>query len=187
MDTSSKGKLNGIDTDALKQVMGEVSKDPTKGIVKFNVTTSWKGTTRSETKVESYEIGGKVVKRNFTITIDEPEELLGENTAANPQELLMAAFNACVMNTYVIASAMKGVKLDKVEMETGGELDLRGFLGIDKSIKPGYDEIRYKVHLKGDGTKEKYEEVHKTVMATSPNYWNLSNPIKIISDVIIEE
>jgi uncharacterized OsmC-like protein len=186
MEASSKKKLNGIDTDALKQVMAEVSKDPAKGKLKFQVATSWKGTTRSETRVESYEIGGKEVKRKFTIIIDEPEELLGENTAANPQEFLMAAFNACVMNTYVIAAAMKGVKLDKVEMETGGELDLRGFLGIGKAIKPGYDEIRYKIHLKGNGTRETYEEIHKTVMATSPNYWTLSNPIKINSDLIIE-
>jgi uncharacterized OsmC-like protein len=186
METSSKKKLNGIDTDALKQVMAEVSKDPTKGIVKFQVATSWRGTTKSETRVESYEIGGKKVKRKFTITIDEPEELLGENTAANPQEFLMAAFNACVMNTYVIAAAMKGIKLDRVEMETGGELDLRGFLGIDKAVKPGYDKIQYKIHLKGNGTKEAYDEIHKTVMATSPNYWNLSNPIKIIADLIIE-
>ena len=186
METSSKKRLNGIDTDALKQVMAEVSKDPTKGKVKFQVTTSWRGSTKSETRVESYEIGGKEVKRNFTITIDEPEELLGENTAANPQEFLMAAFNSCVMNTYVIAAAMKGIKLDRVEMETGGELDLRGFLGIDKAIKPGYDKIRYKIHLKGNGTREIYEEIHKTVMATSPNYWNLSKPIEIIADLIIE-
>ena len=68
---------------------------------------------------------------------DEPLELLGENTALNPQEARMAEFNACVMNTYVISAAMKGIKLDKVELETEGELDLRGFLGLDKSVKPG--------------------------------------------------
>ncbi|MCF6147112.1 MAG: OsmC family protein [Candidatus Kuenenia sp.] len=186
MELNPKVKLNGIDTDALKQVMEEVSKYPAKGKVKFQVLTSWKGTTRTETRVESYKIGGQKIKRNFKIAIDEPEELLGENTAANPQEVLMAALNACVMNTYVIASAMKGIKLESVEIETEGELDLRGFLGIDKSIKPGYDEIRYKVHIKGDGTKEQFEEVHRTVMATSPNYWNISNQIRVCSDIIIE-
>lgn len=186
METTLQEKLNGIDTNALKQTMEEVSKDPAKGMVKFQVSTAWKGTTRSETQVEAYELGGKEIKRNFTITIDEPEELLGENTAANPQEMLMAAFNACVMNTYVIAASMKGIKLEKVEMETEGELDLRGFLGIDKAIKPGYDEIRYKVRIKGDGTREQFEDVHETVMATSPNYWNISNPIKVHSELIIE-
>jgi uncharacterized OsmC-like protein len=186
MEAVRKENLNGIDTDALKQVMAEVAEDPSKGKVKFHVTTSWQGTTRSETRVESYELGGQKIKRDFSLTIDEPEELLGENTAPNPQEVLMAAFNACVLNTYVIASAMKGIRLEKVEMETGGELDLRGFLALDEAIKPGYDEIRYTVRLKGNGTREQFEEVHKAVVATSPNYWNIANKIKVRSDLIVE-
>jgi uncharacterized OsmC-like protein len=186
MGASSQEKLNGIDTEALKQVMVEVGKDPSKGKVKFHVSTDWKGVTRSETRVESYELAGQKIKRSFTLVIDEPLELLGENTALNPQEALMAAFNACVMNTYVISAAMKGIKLDKVEMETEGELDLRGFLGIDKSVKPGYDEIHYKVRLKGNGSKEQYEEIHKAVMGTSPNYWNIANPVKVSSELIAE-
>jgi uncharacterized OsmC-like protein len=186
MEAIRKEHLNGIDTDALKHVMAEVSEDPSKGKVKFHVTTSWKGTTRSKTRVESYELGGQKIKRDFSLTIDEPEELLGENTAPNPQEVLMAAFNACVMNTYVIAAAMKGIKLEKVEMETGGELDLRGFLGLDEAVKPGYDEISYTVRLKGNGTWEEFEEVHKAVIATSPNYWNIANKIKVRSDLIVE-
>jgi uncharacterized OsmC-like protein len=103
-----------------------------------------------------------------------------------PARKSMAAFNACVMNTYVIAAAMKGIKLDKVEMETGGELDLRGFLGLDEKVKPGYDEISYTVRLKGNGTQEQFEEVHKAVLETSPNYWNIANKIKIRSDLIVE-
>jgi len=58
MGEITKEKLNGIDTEALKQVMGQVSKDPSLGKVKFQVTTTWKGTTKSETVVQGYEIGG---------------------------------------------------------------------------------------------------------------------------------
>ncbi len=82
--------------------------------------------------------------------------------------------NACIMNTYVIAAAMKGIKLEEVEMKTEGELDLRGFLGIAENIIPDYKELKYKVRLKGDGKREQYEEVHKTVVATSFNYYNIS-------------
>jgi len=96
--------------------MGQISKDPSLGKVKFQVTTTWKGITKSETVVQGYEISGQKVKRVHTFVIDEPKELLGEDTAANPQEYLMGAMNACIMNTYVIA-AMNGIKLDKVEMK----------------------------------------------------------------------
>jgi uncharacterized OsmC-like protein len=178
--------LNGIDTEALKQVMAQISEDSSLGMVKFQVTTTWKGTTKSETVVQGYEIGGHAVKRIHTFVIDEPVELLGEDTSANPQEYLMGAMNACIINTYVIAAAMKGVKLEKVVMETEGELDLRGFLGLDKNVIPGYDELKYKVRLKGNGTPEQYEEVHKAVVATSPNYYNISNAIKLNTELIFE-
>lgn len=186
MGDTSKEKLNGIDTEALKQVMAQVSEDPSVGKVKFQVTTTWKGVTKSETVVQGYEIGGQTVKRIHTFAIDEPIELLGEDTAANPQEYLMGAMNACILNTYVIAAAMKGIKLEKVVMETEGELDLRGFLGIDKNVIPGYKELKYKVRLQGDGTKEQYEEVHQTVVATSPNYYNISRAIELNTELIVE-
>jgi uncharacterized OsmC-like protein len=186
MGDVSKEKLNGIDTQALKQVMGQISKDPSLGKVKFQVTTTWKGVTKSETFIEGYEISGQKVKRIHTFVIDEPRELMGEDASANPQEYLMGAMNACIMNTYVIAAAMKGVKLESVVMETEGELDLRGFLGIDKNVIAGYKELTYKVRLKGNGTKEQYEEVHKAVVATSPNYYNITHAIKLNTELIIE-
>jgi uncharacterized OsmC-like protein len=186
MGETTKEKLNGIDTEALKQVMGQISKDPSLGKVKFDVTTTWKGTTKSETVVQGYEIGGQKVKRVHTFVIDEPTELLGEDTSANPQEYLMGAMNACILNTYVIAAAMKGIKLEKVEMEAEGELDLRGFLGIDKNVIPGYKELKYKVRLKGNGTREQYEEVHNAVIATSPNYYNITHAIKLNTELIFE-
>lgn len=181
-----KEKLNGIDTVALRQAVKDVSKDPAQGRVKFHVTTTWKGTTKSETVVEGYEIGGERVKRTHTFVIDEPHELLGEDTSANPQEYLMGALNACIMNTWVIAAAMKGVRLERLEMETTGELDLRGFLGIDKDVIPGYEELNYKVRIKGDGTREQYEEIQKTVEGTSPNYYNISNAIRLNTELIVE-
>lgn len=85
MGDVAKEKLNGIDTEALKQVMGQISKDPSLGKVKFQVTTTWKGTTKSETVVKGYEISGQKVNRMHTLVIDEPTELLGEDTAANPK------------------------------------------------------------------------------------------------------
>ncbi len=186
MGEMTKEKLNGIDTETLKEVMAQITKDPPLGKVKFQVTTTWKGTTKSETVVQGYEIGGQKVNRVHTFVIDEPKELLGEDTSANPQEYFMGAMNACILNTYVIAAAMKGIKLEKVEMETEGELDLRGFLGIDKKVIPGYKELKYKVRLKGNGTREQYEEIHKAVVATSPNYYNISHAIKLNTELISE-
>lgn len=179
-------RVNGLDVDALAQVVRDIEGDPAKGQVAFRVSTEWKGQTRSRATVDSYSIGGQTVHRHFTIDADEPFELLGRNTAPNPQELLMAALNACLTVGYVAGAAVKGVTLDKVEVETSGSLDLRGFLGIDPAVRPGYETLRYVVRLKGDGTPEQYRDIHETVMRTSPNYFNIAQPIAIDARLVVE-
>lgn len=175
--------VNGLDVGALRAVVDEVGKDAAKGAVEFRVNTRWKGGTRSETTVQGYKLGGTEVKRAFAIQADEPFELLGENTAPNPQELLMAALNACITVGYVAGASVNGVRLDRVEVETSGALDLRGFLGIDPRVPAGYESIRCTVRIAGDGTAEQFRAIHDNVMRTSPNFFNLSRPIRIDADL----
>jgi uncharacterized OsmC-like protein len=178
--------VNGIDVDALKDIVEQVKNDPAKGLVEFRVKSEWKGRTRSETSIDAYKIGGKDVQRRFKMSVDEPFELLGENTAPNPQEYLMTALNACIMVGYVAGAAVNGITLSKVEIETSGQLDLRGFLGIDPNVKPGYDSIQYVVRIKGDGTAEQFQQIHQNVMKTSPNYFNVSQPVRLDGQLVVE-
>lgn len=179
-------RVNGLDLEALSVVVEEIGRDPKKAEVAFRVATAWQGGTSSRATVESYRIGGVDVKRRFTINADEPLELLGDNSAPNPQELLMAAFNACIMVGYVAGASLQGITLEKVEIETEGQLDLRGFLGLDEAVVPGYEKIRYTVRIKGDGTDEQFREIHENVKKSSPNYFNISRPIAIESQMRIE-
>ena len=178
--------VNGIDVDALKDVIEQVKNEPAKGLVEFRVRSEWKGQTRCETSIDAYKIGGKEVQRRFKMTVDEPLELLGENTAPNPQEYLMTALNACIMVGYVAGAAVNGITLSKVEIETSGQLDLRGFLGIDPNVKPGYDSIQYIVKIKGNGTAEQFRQIHENVIKTSPNYFNISQPIRLEGQLVVE-
>jgi uncharacterized OsmC-like protein len=183
---TTKTHLNGIDTEALQQTMDAVSQDPSTGVARFQVTTGWQGGTKSETRIESWALGGRQLERNFTVAVDEPPELLGAGTAPNPQDYLMAAVNSCMLATYVAACSMQGIELERLEIETHGELDLRGFLGLDKRVKPGYDEIEYTVRIKGNGTPRQFQAIHEWVMATSPNYWNMANTVRMKPRLILE-
>lgn len=178
--------INGIDTAALTQFAGAVQQDPAQGMVSYKVASSWKGGTRMEAKVPGFSLGGVDYANPFTIGVDEPAQLLGTNTAPSPSELIMSGLNACMMVGYVANAALMGVTLEKLEIETTGSLDLRGFLGLDASVKPGFDEIRYTVRIKGDGTPEQFEEIHKTVTALSPNRWTIANPVKLVPTLVVE-
>lgn len=171
--------INGIDVGALGDVVQAVTADPSKGIVGLRVATKWKGQARTETTIDGYSLGGQQIDRHFKLVVDEPLELLGQNTAPNPQEYLMTALNACITVGYVAGAAVAGIVLDSVEIETHGEIDLRGFFGLDPSVKAGYDKLHYTVRLKGNGTAEQFREIHENVLRTSPNYFNVTQPVPV--------
>jgi uncharacterized OsmC-like protein len=174
-----KTRVNGLDLTALGEVVEAIEKDSTKAKVSFDVTNRWTGQTRSETSVEGFTLAGERIKRSHKIVADEPCELLGSDGAPNPQELLMAALNACMTVGYVAGAAIKGITLDKLEIRTSGNLDLRGFLGLDDKVPPGYESIQYEVLIKGNGTPEQFDDIHQGVMKTSPNYFNFNRPIRM--------
>ncbi len=97
----------------------------------------------------------------------------------------MSALNSCLMVSYAASAAIKGIELYSIEIETEGELDLRGFLGIDRGVSPGHETIRYTVHIKGDGTPEEFREIHETVMTTSPNFFNIAQPIQLEPTLVV--
>jgi uncharacterized OsmC-like protein len=131
------------------------------------------GQTCSRSQVKGFGIGGEEVTRRFSMDINEPRELGGSNRFANPQEYLFAALNACMTVGYVAQCAVRGIALESLAIETEGEIDLRGFLGIHPTVAKGYESLRYTVRIKGNGTPEQFAEIHKAVMATSPNFYNI--------------
>lgn len=178
--------VNGINVDDLLALIESVRQDPAQGKTHWRVTSAWQNQTRTRTQVDGFEIGGKRVARRFSIDIDEPNEFGGSNRFANPQEYLLAALNACMTVGYVAQCAVRGITLEKLEIETDGEIDLRGFLGIDPAVPPGYEKLRYVVRVKGSGTREQFVEIHKAVMATSPNFHNVSRAVDLKPTLVVE-
>ncbi len=140
----------------------------------------------SETQVSGWTLGGQRQPQDFVIRIDEPQALLGDDSAPNPQEYLLAAMNSCMLNTFVAACSLMGVTIESLELECTGDIDLRGFLGIDPSVAPGYERIEYTIRVKGDGTQRQYEKAHEAMIATSPNYYNMTRPIALGSRLVVE-
>jgi uncharacterized OsmC-like protein len=178
--------LNGIDTNLLRDAIEAISNDPAKAITHWEVTSHWRGGTRSDTRVTCCVIGGERIARDFTIKVDEPLQLCGTNQYANPQEHLLASLNACMIVGYSACCAHEGIELEELRIETDGDIDLRGFLGLDATVKPGYEQLRYTVYIKGKGTPEQFERIHRTVMTTSPNYFNLSSAIPLKSRLVVK-
>lgn len=175
----SEEKLNGIDTQALYDTIEAIKADPKKASCKFFATTEWRQGTISKTNVSHYELSGENIPQDYTISVDEPSGLLGADSAPNPQMVLYAALNTCVLNTFIVNAAAKGIRIDSLEFELEGELDLRGFLGIDESVNPGYDSLTMLCRVTGNGSEEQYEECLEAGTKYSPNFQTISKAVKI--------
>lgn len=186
-NATTSSLVNGIDVEALKQTIAAIEADPAQGKTRWQVTSRWQGGTRSDHEVRGVRIGDEQIERRFTLKSDEPLELCGTNEHANPQEYLMSALNACMMVGYAAVAALMGITLTKLEVEIEGDIDLRGFLGIDAHVKPGYDGLRQTVRIAGDGTPEQFAELHGIVQATSPNFFNVTTSVPTASRLCVEQ
>jgi len=183
---SSSSVVNGIDTDAVHTLIESVEVNPPQGMTHWKVANTWQGGMHSRARVDSFAIGGNSVPRSFSIDIDEPLELGGGNAYANPQEYLLAGLNACMIVGYSALCALQGITLQKLEITTEGDIDLRGFFGLDPSIAPGYRELRTRVVIKGDGSEDQLRKIHELVLATSPNFYNVTRAVAVVPSLIIE-
>lgn len=190
MDTMTKNVeptvVNGINVDDLKALVTSIEADPAKAMTSWRVATTWQGQTRSRSDVRGFGFGGEHVDRRFSIDADEPLQLGGSNRFANPQEYLIAALNACMTVGYVAQCAVRGITIERLEIETEGDIDLRGFLGLSPDVAPGYVGLRYTVRICGDGTRQQFEEIHAAVMATSPNFYNLARSVTLEPTLVID-
>jgi uncharacterized OsmC-like protein len=112
-------------------------------------------------------------------TVDEPEALGGGNAAANPAEYALAALGSCQAITYQVWAAQLGIKLDKVDIGIDGDIDLRGFLGIDDHIRAGFNAVRIRVNLSGPELPARYEELAAAVDAHCPILDLFRNPVPV--------
>jgi organic hydroperoxide reductase OsmC/OhrA len=190
MTTTSTAKdsavVNGINVKDVRAPIDAVQTDPSSGMTHWKVASTWLGRTRSHAQVESFRLGSTEVPRRFSFDFDEPAELGGGNAFANPQEYLLGALNACMIVGYSALCALHGISLEKLEIESEGEIDLRGFLGLDPNVAAGYRSLSYTVRIKGDGTPEQFATIHDLVMATSPNFYNLSRAVALNPKLVVE-
>ncbi len=167
-------KINGLDTEKLMAVVETVKQNWEVGKTVWKASTTWKGGFKVET-----------CSRDFTLTADEPEMLCGTNTAANPVEMVLQAYGACLTIGYAMNAAVMGIKIDDIKIDLEGEIDLPGFLGLEPPEKlhmdklPGYKSVKAVVKIKADADAKTLKKLHEHVVRTSPVGLTLSRPVRV--------
>lgn len=170
-DTSAKSCMT-LNLGNYMSFLRTVQEDPSKARFSFSTRTHWKGGAQTETTA-----------RGRTIAADEPEAFGGQDSAADPVELLLAALASCVSIGLVTQAAKRGIDFEDFEIDVRGDMDLRGYLGLDEGVRPGYDNITYTVRVRTDAPAEVIEEMMRISERTSPMFDNIRNGVGITSVV----
>jgi len=124
----------------------------------FRSDVKWTG----EGVLSIADIGGKEV------IIDEPPSLGGTDKGPNPVEYILAALGGCI---YVLVTSFADnfeVEVKDVQVHIEGDLDPDGFLGKNPNVRPGYEEIRYRIELDSPSPQENIDALLKHVDEICP-------------------
>ena len=169
--TTKKHKINGIRTDELNFTMDDLKNNADAGKYKFRAVNKWLKGARCETVIKDFWADGhKDTSRHSSHVLyaDEPTTLLGHDKAANATEILLHALGSCLNASFIFQATAQGIKIDSLEFELEGLLDLRGFLGIDESVRNGFQSIQITCRVKSDAPVEKLQELCEYAQKRSP-------------------
>ena len=162
----------------LKRLINDIQKQgrSAPGNCKATLQTSsiLAGRFRSDVKIRDHEI-----------TIDEPEAIGGSDEGPNPVELILAALGSCQEITYRAYAAALGISINNISVEMEGDIDFRGFFGVDDNIRPGFEKIRARVKIESDAPESDIERLRKTVNSHCPVLDILSNKVSVDLDLIV--
>lgn len=181
--TQTLHTVNGIDVDTLGQTIDAIKDDPGLGKCRFHVSNKWSGGNHNRTTVRSFYAAREEHqhKHEFELDCDEPALLAGNDEGANPVEHLLNSLAGCLTTSIVAHAAVRGIQIEGLESQVEGDIDLRGFLGLDESVPKGFTNIRVKFTVRADTENT---ERFKRLAQYSPTFNTLIHGTKV--DIQIE-
>lgn len=161
-----------IDKGGLKALADKGKSDPTAV-----------RTVRCRTVAEGKKFRHQNFIRNLPAHIvDEPPQLLGDDTAPNPTEALLAALGSCVAVGIQANAVARGWTVRSIEVELEGDINITSVWGVgDLSPKPlGLTAVRVKARVAADGaTEAELDELVAHAAKWSPVLNTVLNPVPV--------
>ncbi len=96
-----------------------------------------------------------------------------------PGAVRLASLGSCQAITYRFWAEQLGIAVDSVTVRAEGDLDLRGFFGVDETVRPGFTAIRLDVTVTGPESPDRYAELAAAVDEHCPVLDLFRNPVPV--------
>jgi uncharacterized OsmC-like protein len=172
---------NGVNVDALFATVDAIKATPSIAKFKFRIRNQWETGPQNSSTVDQFfgALQDQSHPKPFVLEADEPAILLGKDGAANPVEYLLHALASCITTSMVYHAAAREIHIEEVESTYEGDIDLHGFLELDKNVRQGYQGIRVTFKIKADVPDERLQEIVELGTKHSPVFDSLTNGVPV--------
>lgn len=161
---SEQNIINGVDVDKVVNTMNAIKGEPDISKFKFRLHNKWINGGHNHSVVGNFYGANQENShlQTFELDADEPQILAGEDTSTNPVEHLLNALASCLTSSLVYHAALKNIKIEELEADVEGDIDVQGFLGMSEKVRKGYKNIRVNFKVKTDnGNTEELKALSK--------------------------
>lgn len=104
-----------------------------------------------------------------TVIIDEPANMGGTDTAADPLATLLSALAGCENVIANLVAKEINFDLSGIEFDVKGLIDPRGLMG-DKSVQPYFEKVTIEAKVKTTETQDRIDELQRLTDERCPVY-----------------
>jgi uncharacterized OsmC-like protein len=177
-----------VNVEALFGALDAVKAQPEAAKFQFRASNEWISGTHSRSEIHDFfGLGAEQTHREaHQYDADHPELLVGTDQGPSPVEFLLHALAACITAGIGNVAAARGIELTRVRSTVRGDIDLVGLLGIDPSVRNGYQSIDVSLVIEGDAGADELKAVVERSVARSAVYDMLTNGTTVSVNVDVE-
>ncbi|MFB6341240.1 OsmC family protein [Saccharicrinis sp. FJH2] len=116
------------------------------------------------------------VARDFSIVVDEPPALGGEDKGANPVEYLLASYAGCLNVVAHLTAKELGIVLQGLKISVSGNLNPDKLFGNETEDRAGFKNIVVDFEPVTVASEEELDHWVKVIKQRCPVNDNLTNP-----------
>jgi uncharacterized OsmC-like protein len=186
--TSRTKTRNGVDVGALFGALDAVKAQPEAAKFQFRAENEWISGTHSRSRIHDFfGLGAEQTHRQAHVyDADHPEQLVGTDVGPSPVEFLLHALAACITAGIGNIASARGIELTRVRSTVTGDIDLVGLLGVDESVRNGYQSIDVRLVIEGAAGAYELRKVVERSIARSAVFDMLTNGTSVSVHVDVE-
>lgn len=176
MTTTTKTR-NGVNVEGLFGALDAVKAMPEAAKFQFRASNEWISGTHSRSRIHDFfGLGAEQTHREVReYDADHPEQLVATDLAPTPVEFLLHALASCITAGIGNIASARGIELTRVRSTVSGDIDLVGLLGLDDTVRNGYQGIDVHFEIEGDADADTLRGVVERSVARSAVFDMLTN------------